>query len=414
MVQAKGNRASVLLGALPPGDVTDYVTRPLPRIPPPRPSSASSSDYESASVSSRDASPAPSGTGTVPDVEYSMMVEECGGTPEGFAQKHHTNPDQKTASMKKDLPLTIKTEYADYNDYDVVSPVSPATPTQSYNPRRGNYDHTATNRAYGANDARRTQPPHSYQVPSSLRVPRPPPNNKPAHRRSDPGSPSIKEPSISGDAAQGTWQQNSPLRLGQIGAPVHRARSHDEQRVTHYGSEVPAPPSNPGSQSGLVGTYSPEQSRPPTTKGKKISFAGPRVNSYLNRARVSKQMPPPPPPPLKLADNSSNNNRTTEGHIKTPFPASSFDTDESDDEVEKKGRKFPSLSAFVGQSHGQSKSKAEGYRGLGGLVSRVTHRFSTEDPKRDKRGTTAAEQDRYLQAAQAVQQPPPGDEHNWI
>ncbi|KAK7941052.1 uncharacterized protein PG986_013439 [Apiospora aurea] len=369
------------------------------------------------------------------------MVEECGGTPEGFAQKHRPNSDQKTASTKKDLPLTIKTEYADYNDYDVVSPVSPATPTQSYklhvvsphhlprtpggsvdmpeliesynhSPRRGNFDHAATNRAYGANDdARRTQPPHSYQVPSSLRVPRPPPNNKPAHRRSDPGSPSIKEPSISGDAAQGTWQQNSPLRPGQIGAPVHRARSHDEQRVTHYGSEVPAPPSNPGSQSRLVGTYSPEQSRPPTTKGKKISFAGPRVNSYLNRARVSKQTPTPPP--LKLASSSSSNG-TTEGHIKTPFPASSFDSDESDDEGEKKGRKFPSLSAFVGQSHGQSKSQAEGCRGLGGLVSRVTHRFSTEDPKRDKRGTTAAEQDRYLQAARAVRQPPPGDEHNWI
>ncbi|KAK8056049.1 hypothetical protein PG993_001276 [Apiospora rasikravindrae] len=296
---------------------------------------------------------------------------------------------------------------------------------ESYNhsPRRGNYDHAATNRAYGANDGgmavqtalRQPSEPHSYQVPSSLRVPRPPPNNKPAHRRSDPGSPSIKEPSISGNAAQVTWQQTGPLRPGQIGAPVHRARSHDEQRVTTYGSEVPPPPLNSGSQSKPVSMYNPEQSKPSLTRAKKISFAGPRVNSYMNRARVSKQTPPAPPP-LKLANNNRSNG-TTEGQIKTPFPASSFDSDESDDE--KKGRKFPSLSAFVGQrdSHSHSKSKAEGYRGLGGLVSRVTHRFSTEDPKRDKRvttTTTTVDQDRYLQAARAVRQPPPGDEHNWI
>ncbi|KAK8138385.1 hypothetical protein PG984_001765 [Apiospora sp. TS-2023a] len=133
------------------------------------------------------------------------------------------------------------------------------------------------------------------------------------------------------------------------------------------------------------------------------------MNSYLNRVRASKQTPPPPPLKLKLV-----NNRTTEGHIKTPFPVSAFDSDESDDDGgEKKGRKFPSLSALVGQNLHKPKTEGGGHRGLGGLVSRVTHRFSTEDPRRDKRGTTA-EQDRYLQAARAVRQPPPGDEHNWI
>ncbi|KAK8049796.1 hypothetical protein PG994_011526 [Apiospora phragmitis] len=351
------------------------------------------------------------------------MVEECGGAPDGFEQKQYPGSDRKDVPIRKDVPLAINTEYVDFNDYNMVSPVSPSTPTQSYrlhvvsphhlprtpggsvdmpemiesynhSPRRGTYDRVALNRASGANDgrvtvqvalrqpsdeydARRTQPsPHMYQVPSSLRVPRQPPVNKPAHRRSDPGSPSMKESSVSGDAARGTWQQNSPLRPGQSEAPVLRARSHDEPRVNPHASEVPHP-SHLGSQSRFVSTYSREQSRPPVAREKKISFAGPKVHSYLNRARLSKQTPPPSPPRLKLSKDS-----TTEGHIKTPFPVSSFDSDESDDEGQKKARKFPSLSALVSQNH--NKPKTEGHRGLGGLMSRVTYRFRQKIRKKTR------------------------------
>lgn len=438
--------------ALPPEDITNYVTRPLPQVPVPRPSSSSSSNYEPASNASRDPSPAPSREGPVLDVDYSRMVEECGGTPDGFARQQCPKPDQKYVSTKKDVPLTINTDYDGCDGYGLVSPVSPSTPTQSYklhvvsphylprtpggsvdmpelidsynhSPRRGTGDHAATDRAFGASDsrmivkvglsqpgvtydARQIQPSQTYQVPSSLRVPKQPPVNRSAHRRSDPGSPSLRDTPIAHDTTQGIPHQSHPLRPGQqIGVPVLRARSHDDRRIAPDTSGLPLPSNLSSSQSRLVGAPTPEQrSRPPAAREKKISFAGPRVNSYLNRARASKQTPPP----LKLV-----NNRTTEGHIKTPFPISSFDSDESEDDGGgKKGRKFPSLSALVSQN--LYKSRAEGgHRGLGGLVSRVTHRFSTEEPRRDKRSNTA-EQDRYLQAARAVRQPPPGDEHNWI
>ncbi|KAK7970472.1 hypothetical protein PG988_009545 [Apiospora saccharicola] len=444
-------------GALPPEDITNYVTRPLPQVPIPRPPSSSSSDYESINNASRDPSPAPSREGTVLDVDYSRMVEECGGTPDGFAQQQFPRQDYKKVATRKDVSLTIDTDYDGCDGFGLVSPVSPSTPTQSYklhvvsphylprtpggsvdmpeliesynhSPRRGKDRHAATDRAFGtsdgrmavqvalrqpcdASDARQTQPSQTYQVPSNLRVPKQPPDNRPAHRRSDPGSPSLRDASVVHGTTQGISQQSHPIRPGQqIGVPVLRARSHDDQRTSPDASGLPTPSNLGGSQPRLVGASTLERgSRPPAAREKKISFTGPRMNSYLNRARASKQTPPPPPPPLKLV-----NNRTTEGHIKTPFPVSAFDSDESDDDGgEKKSRKFPSLSALVGQNLHKPKTEGGGHRGLGGLVSRVTHRFSTEDPRRDK-GGTKAEQDRYLQAARAVRQPPPGDEHNWI
>ncbi|KAK8027401.1 hypothetical protein PG991_004457 [Apiospora marii] len=372
--------------ALPPEDITNYATRPLPQVPIPRPSSSSSSNYEQANDASRDPSPAPSREGTVLDVDYSRMVEECGGTPDGFARQQYPRPDQKNWSTRKDVPLTINTDYDGRNGYGLVSPVSPSTPTQSYklhvvsphylprtpggsvdmpelidsynhSPRRGKGDHAAADGAFGARDdrmtvhvalrqssdaydARQTRESQTYQVPSSLRVPKQPPDNRPAHRRSDPGSPSPRDPSIAHDTAQGFPHQSHPLRPGQqIGVPVLRARSHEDRRIQADASGRPPPSNLSSSQPRLAGEPTPPQSsRPPAAREKKISFAGPRVNSYLNRARASKQTPPPPPPPpLKLV-----NNRTTEGHMKTPFPVSSFDSDESDDDGgEKEGTEVP-------------------------------------------------------------------------
>ncbi|KAK7988967.1 hypothetical protein PG989_009282 [Apiospora arundinis] len=407
---------------LPPGHVTDYVARPLPKIPTPRPPSSSSSNYESDNNFSRDPSP----TRSIPD--YSSLVQECGSSldPEGFAKIRPPKPAQK---------LSVKT------DQEPVSPISPSTPTESwkwhvvspglpftpggsvdmpeliesymYSPRRVTYDRAGTGETLNARNARRTQPPHACQVPSSLRVPRQPPDNKPAHRRSDPGSPLAREVLMSDDTARDTSHQNVPFRTGQIGAPVIRARSHEEQRAGSLASGL-APPSNYNSQPGPSNVPVPVQRRPPPSavREKKISFAGPKVTSYLNRTRVSKQTPPPPPPRLHLSSN-----RTTEGHIRTPFPASTFDSDDSGDDEgdkDKKARKFPSLSALV--SHNLPKPRIDSHhRGLGGLMSRVSHRFSSEDPKRYKRsGGNTQQQDVYLRAAEAVRQPPPGDEHNWI
>lgn len=220
---------------------------------------------------------------------------------------------------RKDVSLTIKTDYDGYEDYGLVSPVSPSTPTQSYklhvvsphflprtpggsvdmpeliesynrSPRRGNGGHATADRAFGTSDssmpvqAALRQPSQTYQVPSSLRVPKQPPDNRPAHRRSNPGSPSLRDALIAYNTPQGTSQQSPPLRPEQqIGIPVLRARSHDDQRTKPHASGLP-PPSNLGSsQSRFVGASSPEHSsRPPAAREKKISFAEPRVNSYLN------------------------------------------------------------------------------------------------------------------------------------
>ncbi|KAK8114424.1 uncharacterized protein PG998_001085 [Apiospora kogelbergensis] len=417
-------------GPLPPKDVTDYVARPLPKIPVPRPSSGSSSrsssNYESEDVISRDHSPAQS----VPD--YSSLVDECGGTLdlEGFAKIKPPKPARQ---------LSVKTDHD-----QAVSPISPSTPTESwkqhvvspglpftpggsvdmpeliesynYSPRRGKHNRAATSRYFDSNDGSVTvqhalrQPPHTYEVPSSLRVPRQPPDSKPSHRRSDPGSPLAREVSVVNNTGRDASHPDTPLRPGRTEVPVLRARSHDEQRTGSLALGLP-PPSNLSSPPSHVSAFAPAQSRPPppAAREKKISFAGPKANSYLNRTRASKQRPPPPPPRLQLGSS----HRTADGHVKTPFPPSTFDSDGSgEDEGDKKARRFPSLSAFV--SHSLNKPKTDGHhRGLGGLMSRVSNRFSSEEPKRDKRGGNA-QQDIYLRAAEAVRQPPPGDEHNWI
>ncbi|KAK9773653.1 hypothetical protein AB5N19_05482 [Seiridium cardinale] len=430
----------------PPNAVPDYVSRNLPPLPP-KPSSTSSSIYDSDESSRRptpsrfhrhDSSGSHHNQSRVGSTvgEFEGSIDEDGMAmvrPPGMSIVTDFNQsDRSYSGDRQSIIYSPRPKYPDHKlvkdlvilDRSEVSPImSPPTGTFSYQTHevspltpggtsiRGleytisEPDVNAQRWAAGSGQNSRRQshwediPPaasHSslgfYPVSTEEARRRSIPKNQaPQFRHSDPGSPT--------DGA-GATALNSAAPNSYLKAPSRNPNRGPRPRSEHAKTALGRPTPDTSSQGIMASPYSlwtrgygQTRPSPAPSSSSRVSFAVKETPSFSGRSSANSK---PRPESLHLHEG-----KTADEHIKTPYPEilapqSSWDYDDDDDDEAEKNR--PERSSWGKTSIKSSKTEAESTKakggGVGKFMSRVKHAggdviskltFTSEESKREKR-----------------------------